>query len=182
MQGVNRNKCKYTHSPSFTLTVSSLRGRARLINLSLAKCPPSKDDSRICPRAYVIFVSEHFQYFNQNFCPLLNLIINNEQNHCKNENMLIQKFVYIKFLDTNNSEETFSFMYILSFAFQSQFFLFLHFNFFSWQPAGRRLHMVVRYWKLNIQSSLSAYDNHSTKIKKEKHFLLQNMLGWQSIR
>ena len=85
MHGVNRNKCKYTHSPSFTMTVSSLRGRARLINLSLAKCPPSKDDGRICPQAYVIFVSEHFQYFNQNFCSLLNLIMSNEQNHCKND-------------------------------------------------------------------------------------------------
>ena len=89
MQGVNRNKCKYTNSPCFTLTVCSLRGRARLINLSLAKCPPSKDDGRICPQAYVIFVSEHFQYFNQNFCPLLNLIMSNEQNHCKNNKDVI---------------------------------------------------------------------------------------------
>ena len=92
MQGVNRNKCKYAHSPSFTMTVSSLRGRARLINLSLAKCPPSKDDGRICPQAYVIFVSEHFQYFNQNFCPPLNLIMNNEQNHCKNEKYVVIEF------------------------------------------------------------------------------------------
>ena len=92
MQGVNRNKCKYAHSPSFTMTVSSLRGRARLINLSLAKCPPSKDDGRICPQAYVIFVSEHFQYFNQNFCPPLNLIMNNEQNHCKNEKYVVKEF------------------------------------------------------------------------------------------
>ena len=89
MQGVNRNKCKYAHSPSFTMTVSSLRGRARLINLSPAKCPPSKDDGRICPQAYVIFVLEHFQYFNQNFCPPLNLIRTMNKITARMKNMLL---------------------------------------------------------------------------------------------
>ena len=132
MQGVNWNKCKYTHSPSFTLTVSSLRGRARLINLSLAKCPPSKDDGRICPQAYVIFVSEHFQYFDQNFCSLLNLIMSNEQNHCKNDKDVDIEICIHFIFGKKNSEEAFSCTF--SSAFQSQFFLFLHLNFFSLCP------------------------------------------------